>query len=99
MKIIDIQHSKTGETRTDGRYPLRIGSEVRFYTNLCVGDIMCLEYIKDNQGNAKDGILHTSRVETIQRKPKEKQIIVTTRNSIYHFETDHPIEKGGESDA
>jgi hypothetical protein len=97
MKIIDIQHSKTGETRADGRYPLRIGSEVRFYTNLCVGDIMVLQYIKDNQGNAKDGILHTSRIERIDRT--KGKIIVTTRNSIYHFETDHPTENGGASNA
>lgn len=96
MKIIDIQHSKTGETRTDERYPLRIGSEVRFYTNLFVGDIMELEYIKDNQGNAKDGILSTSRIEKIDRT--RNKIIVTTRNSIYHFELDRLTEKGGAND-
>lgn len=96
MKIIDIQHSKTGETRTDGRYPLRIGSEVRFYTDLCVGDIMVLKYIKDNQGNAKDRILRTSNIERIDRT--DNKIIVTTRNSIYHFQAYHPTEKGGEEE-
>jgi len=29
MIIKDIQHIKTGETRTDGRYPLRIGCTIR----------------------------------------------------------------------
>ena len=88
MKIIDIKHKATGETRTDGRYPLRIGSEVKFYTEPCVGNVMLLLYIKDNQGNAKDGILRTSGVELIERK--ENEMIVTTNNSIYCFQIDQP---------
>ena len=86
MKIIDIKHIGTNETRTDGRYPLRIGSEAKFCSNPCIGECMYLVYIKDNQGNYKGGRLRTSMVQNIERK--EHQIVVSTLNSIYYFDTD-----------
>lgn len=84
MKIKDITYADTGKTRTDGRYPLRIGSEVNFYYPLTVGDSMVLSYVSDNQGNPKSGYLTTSTVLGIEESDEET--VVETRNSIYYFE-------------
>ena len=84
MKILDIQSARTNETRTDGRYPLRIGSTVEFYTNPLPGCSMVLDYVSDNQGNPKSGLLRTSVVVDVEETKDE--IVITTVNSIYHFE-------------
>lgn len=85
MKIKNITYVETNETRTDGRYPIRIGSEVEFaFYEPTVGDVMYLEYIKDNEGNPKEGMLRTSNVRSIEET--ESEIIVETKNSIYYFE-------------
>lgn len=84
MKIKDIQFVGTNETRTDGRYPLRIGSTVEFYMIPVPGISMVLLYVSDNQGNPKEGYLRTSTVIDVDQTDTE--IIVTTRNSIYVFE-------------
>ena len=81
MKILDIKHAATGETRTDGRYPLRIGSTVKFYVSPIVNNCAFLEYIADNQGNPKKGFLRTSIIQSLEEK--EDKIILTTMNSIY----------------
>lgn len=73
-----------GETRIDGRYPLRIGSKVKFAYYLTKGACMLLDYIEDNHGNPKSGQLRTSSVQDF--KETENEIIVTTRNSSYYFE-------------
>ena len=58
-KIIDIKDVKTFKTRTDGRYPLRIGSIVSLHTlNLWNGRCAILEYHKDNQGGHQAPIRH-----------------------------------------
>ena len=84
MKIIDITHADTGKTRTDGRYPLRIGSTVEFYIAPTIGNTMLLSYVADNQGLPKEGILHTSIVKNIVET--DTVIAVYTRNSVYYFE-------------
>lgn len=86
MKIKDIRHVSTNETRTDGRYPLRIGCTVRFFNNFRpqIGNVMLLEYIYDNNGGEKDGYLRTSTVYGVEEDNEE--IVVETRNSIYIFE-------------
>lgn len=84
MKILDIQSTETYETRTDGRYPLRIGGTVEFYMKLIPGVPMMLSYIADNQGNPKEGVLTTSEIVDVDETRYE--VIVTTRNSIYYFE-------------
>lgn len=94
-----------GETRTDGRYPLRIGSKVKFAYYLAKGACMLLDYIEDNQGNPKSGQLRTSSVQDF--KEIEDEIVVTTRNSIYYFEKekyhqitmDEYLESLGENNA
>lgn len=84
MKIKDIRYTETNETRTDGKYPQRIGCIVDFMFEPVVGEVMFLEYVLDNQGNEKGGCIRTSRVEDIVETDTE--IIVITRNSIYHLE-------------
>ena len=85
MKIKNITYAETNETRTDGRYPIRIGSEVNFaFYEPTVGNVMYLEYVKDNEGNPKEGVIRTSNIYNIEETDNE--IIVETRNSIYYFE-------------
>lgn len=84
MKILDIKSTETYETRTDGRYPLRIGSTVEFYLSPSIGNCMLLAYTHDNLGNPKSGYLRTSIVTNIDETKYE--VIVTTRNSIYYLE-------------
>ena len=84
MKIKDIRLKNTNETRVDGRYPQRIGSNVEFYAQPSIGNVMVLSYITDNQGNEKEGILRTSLIDNIVEN--ETEIIITTVNSVYYFE-------------
>lgn len=84
MKIKNITYVDTNETRTDGRYPLRIGSEVNFFSPLMIGASVALSYVKDNEGNPKEGYLVTSTVNDVEETDTE--IVVKTRNSIYHLE-------------
>lgn len=83
MIIKDIQHVQNGATRTDGRYPQRIGSNVEFYIQPECGDCMWLQYVTDNQGNPKDGVLRTSLVTSI--KDVGLELVVDTMNSRYIF--------------
>lgn len=84
MKIKDIRYTETNETRTDSKYPQRIGCTVEFMFEPAVDEAMFLEYVLDNQGNEKGGYLQTSRVEDIVETDTE--IVVTTRNSVYYLE-------------
>ena len=85
MIIKDIVYADTGKTRTDGRYPQRIGSTVEFYINPpAVGEWMYLSYVLDSQGNSKEGVLRTSEVQNIIEN--DSVIAVYTLNSVYYFE-------------
>ena len=84
MKITDIVYADTGKTRTDGKYPQRIGSTVEFWAPPTVGEWMYLFYVTDNQGNPKEGYLRTSIVNNIIET--ETVIAVYTHNSVYYFE-------------
>ena len=86
MKITDIVHADTGKTRTDGRYPQRIGSTVEFYVPPTIGNSMILSYIADNAGNPKTGILPTSTIQNIIKT--DTVIAVYTLKSVYYFEKD-----------
>ena len=79
-RITDI--TKDGETRTDGRYPLRIGSLVEIL-DMNVGWRLALGYLKDAEGSEKSGVLSTSRVVKIDSTPSLDVITVTTLNSVY----------------
>lgn len=81
MIIKDIQNIKTNKTRTDGRYPRRIGSTVRFAFPPCISQCMFLEYQADKDGAPKDGYLRTSSVIDVEET--ETEFIVETLNSRY----------------
>lgn len=84
-KIKDIRYKNTNETRTDGRYPLRIGSVIDFFAyEPTVNQCALLSYVYDNKGKPKQGTLRTSFIEEIFED--EKELILTTCNSIYVLE-------------
>ena len=72
--ILDIKHSGTGESRTDGRYSLRIGSEVEFVYEPCVGCPMCLNYISDS--NAVIFKLENDRHNKLEINIDDKVILI-----------------------
>ena len=84
MLIKNITHAQTGETRTDGRYPLRIGSTVEFYFYPQIGHQLYLKYHQDNVGNPKGGFLITSPVKHVSIN--ENTWIIKTENSVYYLE-------------
>ena len=79
-RIIDI--TKDGATRTDGRYPLRIGCVVEILV-IDIGFPMILKYTVAARGNGKSGYLQTSRIVKIESDPELNNMVVTTLNSIY----------------
>ena len=79
-RIADI--TKDGKTRTDGRYPLRIGSLVEILF-MWVGISLVLSYLEDADGNKKAGFLRTSLITEVDGDCSSDVITVTTLNSIY----------------
>lgn len=84
MKIKDIRHLENNKTRSDDRYPLRIGSTIELLFPPAVDECMCMRYIFDRFGNPKTGFLVTSTVTGVAEMSNE--IIVETLNSIYILE-------------
>lgn len=84
-RIVDIRSIKTGHTRLDGRYPLRIGRIVE-KPHAHIGLPMILNYIRNADGTDYSGMtLRTSRVITTYTNEKGN-IVVETMNSTYEFE-------------
>lgn len=81
---------KTGKTRTDDRYPNRIGSTIQMNQRPVVGHPFIFRYVKhDEKGNCiEDHITMTSNVKKIGKchLPEFVGVIVHTNNSIYYFE-------------
>jgi hypothetical protein len=83
--IEDITY-KTGETRTDGRYPNRIGSTVEFLDVPTVGKPIHFRYIKyNNDEHIEDHMPCTSRVNDYDEYSHPGYLYIYTRNSIYKF--------------
>ena len=83
-RIIDIQDAESHRTRTDGRYPLRIG---RTCKNLEVhkGAPLILEYVANADGS--DYSNYTLRTSTVLGYEElGGRISVQTMHSIYIFE-------------
>ena len=77
---------KNGKTRTDGRYPNRIGSTVQLNQNPTVVNPLYFRYIKYNNGErVEDHITRTSRVDDFDQYSKPGYLIIYTKNSIYYF--------------
>lgn len=83
MIIKDIQDIHTGQTRTDGRYPQRVGATVSFYLYPSVGSCLYCMYLFDAEGRPKDGYLRTSMVTSVFENDPET--IVETLNGRYVF--------------
>ena len=83
--VEDITY-KNGQTRTDGKYPNRIGSTVKLLNHPTVCEPLYFKYIKYNDGKlVEDHITRTSRVDDFDNYSKPGYLIIYTRNSIYYF--------------
>ena len=77
---------KNGTTRTDGRYPNRIGSTVHLEFMPEIGEPLYFNYIKYNNGVlVEDHITRTSRVDDYDNYSKPGYLLIYTRNSVYYF--------------
>ena len=77
---------KNGETRTDGRYPNRIGSTVQLNQHPIVGEPLMFRYVKYNNGECvEDHLSCTSRVDDFDEYSEPGYLFIYTRNSIYYF--------------
>ena len=77
---------KNGITRTDGRYPNRIGSIVELPQDPIVGEPLYFRYIKYNNGElVEDHITRTSCVDDFDQYSMPGYLLIYTRNSIYYF--------------
>ena len=75
---------RNGETRTDGRYPNRIGSTIEFLKPVEVGEPAFFRYVKYNNGElVEEHITQTSRVDDFEWY--NDKFYIYTRNSIYKF--------------
>lgn len=84
-RIVDIRDARTRQTRTDGRYPLRIGRIVK-EPKPHIGIPMFVEYIRNADGSDYSGMtLRTSRVCGSFINEKDN-LVVETMNSVYEFE-------------
>ena len=84
-RIVDIRDANTRQTRTDGRYPLRIGRIVK-EPKPHLGIPMVIEYLRNADGSDYSGMyLRTSHVCGWFINEKDN-IVVETVNSAYEFE-------------
>ena len=91
-RIVDIRDANTRQTRTDGRYPLRIGRIVK-EPKPHLGIPMVIEYLRNSDGSDYSGMnLRTSRVCASYVNYKHN-LVVETMNSTYEFE---PIKSESE---
>ena len=90
-KITSIKHTgskgQRGTSRTDGRYPLRIGRIVELDVNtLMEGDQLVLDYVKDENGNDYRGLSLYCSIIKDWDFVYENRISIETKNSIYELE-------------
>ena len=82
----DIKYKNNGQTRTDGKYPNRIGCIVELLNHPVVKEPLFFRYIKYNNGDvAEDHITRTSCVDDFDHFSNPGYLLVYTRNSIYEF--------------
>lgn len=73
-----------GNDKVEGRYPLRIGRRLAFGLGEPSPNMIMAICYRPCKNDDYSGTLHTSIVQKVQRI--EHGMIVTTKNSIYHFE-------------
>lgn len=83
--FLDDIKDYAGNTRTDDRYPNRIGSSVQFNQEPILDAPMCFRYVKhDENGDViEDHITFTTTIKKIENNGSYTYIY--TANSIYHF--------------
>lgn len=78
---------KAGETRTDGRYPIRIGSTYTCLSFVGIGRSVIMPYLKDFMGRNKTGYVTTSPLVEIELpevvEDGKTQFRFKTLNTIY----------------
>ncbi len=78
---------KAGETRTDGRYPIRIGSTYTCLSFVGEGRSVIMPYLKDFMGRNKTGYVTTSPLVEIELpevgEDGKTQFRFKTMNTIY----------------
>lgn len=87
----DVPGHKAGETRTDGRYPSRIGSTYTCLSFLGADHTVIMPYIKNNAGAPKSGYVTTSNLVSVE-KPQTTEdgktiLRFTTLNTVYTLES------------
>lgn len=93
-RIVDIRDRITQQTRSDGRYPLRIGRIIK-KPNPHTLMPMFIEYIRNADGSDYSGmVLRTSRV-IYHSADENGKIVAETMNSVYEFE---PVKNGESED-
>lgn len=77
---------KNGITRTDGKYPNRIGSTVELIKDPIVGEPLYFRYETYNNGEiVENHITRTSCVDDFDYYNYPGYLLIFTRNSIYYF--------------
>ena len=84
-RITSIKYKASGLPRMDGRYPQRINSIIQFL-HLDLDNVLVWDYISDNIGNPKVGRMRTSLVTGVNSNPDGDALVITTLNTVYHFE-------------
>ena len=75
---------KYGKTRTDFRFPNRIGSTITFVEPVEVGKPALFRYIKYNNGKlVEDHVTRTSRVDDLEWY--NDKFYIYTHNNIYQL--------------
>lgn len=85
-KVVEILHSKTGQRRMDGHYPLRVGHTLTL-KNLEIGRGATFVYVKDpNEIATENRWTYTSDVVDFYVSDDRNSIVIQTVNSIYKLE-------------
>lgn len=84
--IEDILFKQSGISRTDWKYPMRIGSIVDLLEDVTINKPLHFRYVKYNNGEVvEDHITRTSIVDDFDGYSKKGYLYVYTKNSIYIF--------------
>ena len=90
-RIKSIKHSgrkgERGLSRTDGRYPQRVGRIVKININdLTIGVPLILDYVKDENGNDYSNFYLRCSIINEIHIVSNSLFCVETNNTIYEFE-------------
>ena len=91
-RIVDIRDANTRETRTDGRYPLRIGRIVK-KPRVHVGVSAIIEYLRNADGSDYSGMYLRTSIVCGSFINDKGNLVVETVNSAYEFEPVRTAER------